>query len=40
VTGVGTDAMGKTLRVQVAERDVTLSHEAASKVWAVRAPQA
>ena len=40
VTVLETDEMGKTLRVQVAERDVTLSHETASKVWAVRAPQA
>ena len=31
-----TDEVGKTLRVRVAERDVTLSHETASKVWAVR----
>jgi DtxR family Mn-dependent transcriptional regulator len=31
------DEVGKTLRVRVADRDVTLSHETASKVWAVRA---
>jgi DtxR family Mn-dependent transcriptional regulator len=31
-----TDAVGRTLRVHVAERDVTLSQETASKVWAVR----
>lgn len=31
------DEVGKTLRVRVAGRDVTLSHETASKVWAVRA---
>jgi DtxR family transcriptional regulator, iron-dependent repressor len=31
-----TDDVGKTLRVRVAERDITLSHETASKVWAVR----
>ena len=30
------DQVGKTLRVRVAGRDVTLSHETASKVWAVR----
>ncbi|HKB19280.1 MAG TPA: metal-dependent transcriptional regulator [Candidatus Dormibacteraeota bacterium] len=29
------DDVGKTLRVRVAEREVTLSHETASKVWAV-----
>ena len=29
------DNVGKTVRVRVAERDVTLSHETASKVWAV-----
>ena len=29
------DDVGKTLRVRVADRDVTLSHETASKVWAV-----
>ena len=31
------DDVGKTLRVKVATREVTLSHETASKVWAVRA---
>src|SRR2546423_14895178 len=36
VTVLETDEVGKTLRVRVAERDVTLSHETASKVWAVR----
>ena len=30
-----TDDLSKTLRVRVAERDVTLSHDTASKVWAV-----
>jgi DtxR family transcriptional regulator, Mn-dependent transcriptional regulator len=30
------DEIGKTLRVRVAKRDVTLSHETASKVWAVQ----
>jgi len=29
------DEVGKTLRVRVADREVTLSHETASKVWAV-----
>ena len=29
------DDVGKTLRVQVADREVTLSHETASKIWAV-----
>jgi len=29
------DDVGKTLRVEVAEREVTLSHETASKIWAV-----
>lgn len=29
-----TDEVGKTLRVRVGEKDVTLSHETASKVWA------
>ncbi|HEV2141089.1 MAG TPA: metal-dependent transcriptional regulator [Candidatus Dormibacteraeota bacterium] len=29
------DDVGKTLRVRVANREVTLSHETASKVWAV-----
>jgi DtxR family Mn-dependent transcriptional regulator len=36
LTVLETDAVGRTLRVHVAERDVTLSHETASKVWAVR----
>ena len=31
------DDVGKTLRVKIAAREVTLSHETASKVWAVRA---
>src|SRR5258705_14006961 len=30
------DEVGKTLRVRVADREITLSHETASKVWAVR----
>jgi DtxR family Mn-dependent transcriptional regulator len=33
---VEADEVGKTLRVRVADREVTLSHETASKVWAVR----
>jgi len=36
LTVLETDEVGKTLRVQVAERDVTLSHATASKVWAIR----
>ncbi len=32
-----TDEVGKTVRVSVAGRDVTLSHETASKVWVVPA---
>ncbi|HEX2647482.1 MAG TPA: metal-dependent transcriptional regulator [Candidatus Dormibacteraeota bacterium] len=35
VTVTEADQVGKTLRVTVAEREVTLSHETASKVWAV-----
>ncbi len=31
-----TDSLGKTVRVRVADRDVTLSHDTASKVWVVR----
>jgi DtxR family Mn-dependent transcriptional regulator len=34
---VEADQVGKTVRVRVAEREVTLSHETASKVWAVAA---
>ena len=30
-----TDELGKTVRVRVADRDITLSHDTASKVWAV-----
>lgn len=40
VTVLEADEMGKTLRVRVAERDVTLSHETTSKVWAVIAARA
>jgi DtxR family transcriptional regulator, Mn-dependent transcriptional regulator len=29
------DEVGKTLRIRVAGRDVTLSHETASKIWAI-----
>jgi DtxR family transcriptional regulator, Mn-dependent transcriptional regulator len=34
------DEVSNTLRVRVADRDVTLSHETASKVWAVPGPKA
>lgn len=37
ITVIETDDVGKTMRVQMAGRDVTLSHETASKVWAVPA---
>lgn len=29
------DEVGKTIRVRLADRDVTLSHETASKIWAI-----
>jgi len=32
---IETDEVGKTMRVRMAKREVTLSHETASKVWAV-----
>ena len=35
ITVSESDDVGKTLRVEVAEREVTLSHETASKIWAV-----
>jgi DtxR family Mn-dependent transcriptional regulator len=35
ITVIETDEVGKTMRVRIAKRDVTLSHETASKVWAV-----
>jgi DtxR family transcriptional regulator, Mn-dependent transcriptional regulator len=35
VSVMDADEVGKTLRVSVAEKEVTLSHETASKVWAV-----
>jgi DtxR family transcriptional regulator, Mn-dependent transcriptional regulator len=35
VSVMDTDEVGKTLRVRVADKEVTLSHETASKVWAV-----
>jgi DtxR family Mn-dependent transcriptional regulator len=35
VTVVESDDVGKTIRVRVSGREVTLSHETASKVWAV-----
>jgi len=37
---VEADDVGKTLRVGVADKELTLSHETASKVWAVSVPQA
>lgn len=37
---VEVDDVGKTLRVKTAAREVTLSHETAAKVWAVRAKPA
>jgi DtxR family Mn-dependent transcriptional regulator len=37
VTVIETDEVGKTMRVRMAKRAVTLSHETASKVWAVPA---
>jgi len=35
ITVSESDDVGKTLRVEVAEREVTVSHETASKIWAV-----
>jgi DtxR family Mn-dependent transcriptional regulator len=35
VTVAETDEVGKTMRVRISKREVTLSHETASKVWAV-----
>ncbi|HEV2141280.1 MAG TPA: metal-dependent transcriptional regulator [Candidatus Dormibacteraeota bacterium] len=35
ISVIDADEVGKTLRVRVADREVTLSHETASKVWAV-----
>jgi Fe2+ transport system protein FeoA len=32
------DDVGRTLRVRVADQDVTLSHETASKIWVVPLP--
>ena len=37
VTVIETDEVGKTMRVRIAKRDVTLNHETASTVWAVPA---
>jgi DtxR family Mn-dependent transcriptional regulator len=37
VTVIETDEVGKTMRVRIAKRDVTLNHETASKVWAIPA---
>ncbi|HXN92078.1 MAG TPA: metal-dependent transcriptional regulator [Candidatus Sulfotelmatobacter sp.] len=39
VTVLEADEVGKMLRVRVAGRDLTLSHETASKVWAVPGPK-
>ena len=36
ISVIDADEVGKTLRVRVADREVTLSHETASKIWAVR----
>jgi DtxR family Mn-dependent transcriptional regulator len=35
ISVIDADEIGKTLRIRVADREVTLSHETASKVWAV-----
>jgi DtxR family Mn-dependent transcriptional regulator len=35
ISVIDADEVGKTLRIRVADREVTLSHETASKVWAV-----
>jgi Fe2+ transport system protein FeoA len=35
ITVIETDEVGKTMRVRVAKKEVTLSFETASKVWAV-----
>jgi len=35
ISVMDTDEVGKTLRVRVGDREVTLSHETATKVWAV-----
>jgi DtxR family Mn-dependent transcriptional regulator len=37
ITVIETDEEGKTMRVRMGKREVTLSHETASKVWAVPA---
>jgi DtxR family Mn-dependent transcriptional regulator len=37
VTVIETDEVGKTMRIRIAKREVTLSHETASKVWAIPA---
>jgi DtxR family Mn-dependent transcriptional regulator len=37
VNVIETDDVGKTMRIRMAKREVTLSHETASKVWAVPA---
>jgi DtxR family Mn-dependent transcriptional regulator len=35
ISVIDADEVGKTLRVRIGDREVTLSHETASKVWAV-----
>jgi DtxR family transcriptional regulator, Mn-dependent transcriptional regulator len=40
VSVVEADSVGRTIRVRVGERELTLSHETASKVWAVSQPAA
>jgi DtxR family Mn-dependent transcriptional regulator len=35
ISVIDADEVGKTLRVKIGDKDVTLSHETASKVWAV-----
>jgi DtxR family Mn-dependent transcriptional regulator len=37
ITVIETDEVGRTMRVRIGKRAVTLSHETASKVWAVPA---
>jgi hypothetical protein len=34
------DPVGRTLRVQVSDREITLSHETAAKIWVVPADPA
>ncbi len=37
ISVLAADEVGKTIRVRVAEQDVTLSHDTASKIWAIPA---